>query len=77
VLKKSRILIAILDFLSTLKRTRINTFVSLLLINGISVKFSLRFTSYNFNNIAQTNSTRYQQVEPVVIFINNSYAHTV
>ncbi|SFV85953.1 hypothetical protein MNB_SUP05-SYMBIONT-4-394 [hydrothermal vent metagenome] len=45
--------------------------------NGISVKFSLRFTSYNFNNIAQTNSTRYQQVEPVVIFINNSYAHTV
>ena len=36
MLKKSRILIAILDFLSTLKRTMISAFVSLLFINGIT-----------------------------------------
>ena len=36
VLKKSRIPIAILDFLSTLKRTSISAFVLLLFINGIS-----------------------------------------
>ena len=34
-LKKSRILIAILNFLSTLKRTSISAFVLLLFINGI------------------------------------------
>jgi len=36
VLKKSRIVIAILNFLSTLKRTSISAFVLLLFINGIS-----------------------------------------
>jgi len=35
VLKKSRILIAIIGFLSTLKRTRISAFASLFFINGI------------------------------------------
>jgi len=35
VLKKSKILIAILGFLSTLKRTTISSFVLLLFINGI------------------------------------------
>ncbi len=40
VLKKSRILIAILGFLSTLKRTIISAFVSLLFINGIIPPFA-------------------------------------
>jgi len=36
-LKKSRILIATLDFLSTLKRTKISAFVPLFFKNGINL----------------------------------------
>ena len=60
-LKKSKILIAILDFLSTLKRTSISAFVSLLFINGISYEDLVLTMLIKFG--LQTSPTSRLQVE--------------
>jgi len=60
-LKKSRIAISILDFLSTLKRTSISAFVLLLFINGIIPFIKTKGLTY-INTKTKANHTKIDNI---------------